>query len=283
MNSLSAITPASFTQPAKSVTSAQPQVVSQEQPDPTDRTQLSAAPPKATPAPVQAQEIREKPPAPPPEPVPTTLTMEDSSPEALEDFHTIMDAVGDTPMKDHPHMADIKRRYPQLPEEVRAHGTMALLDALTTPDLQRAGAKLDTFHETMTWARKHKAEARDLIEQGGQWQTLEAAAMQAREAQFRPETSLDRALASPTLLKAYQIGDNHHVEGARLIDQFEAGNPNPGLGTKSLGKGICYLRGREGTRIFYRMKDDIPQWLVVCNKGSESAAINLLRREFDLK
>lgn len=240
---------------------------------------VAAAPvPEVAPAPVSPSA-----PAPaPPAPVPVTLAMEEA-PHTLEEMSWILQSAASTPLADHPALAEIKQRFPQLPEEVRNHGTLALLDALTIPNPTIAGARLDQMVDTITWARKNKGEARELLAEGGDWQTLETAAAAAEEASRKPLTSLDQAMASPGFLKAFKIGQNHEAEGARLIDQFDAGNPNPGIGTKTLGKGICYLRGREGTRIFYRMKDDVPQWLVVCNKSNEDSAISLLRREFDLR
>ena len=37
-----------------------------------------------------------------------------------------------------------------------------------------------------------------------------------------------------------------------LLKQFAEGNTNPGIGNKSLGSGIFYLRGRNGGRVFLR-------------------------------
>ncbi len=283
MNSLTSIGQTPFLTPVKSA--AQPhQVVSQPETPAAasgDLAELSLPPvtaPEA--APKTAPTPSPKAPA---APIPVTLAMEESAPHTLEEMSWILQSAASTPLADHPALAEIKQRFPQLPEEVRNHGTLALLDALTIPDPAKAGAKLDQMLDTMTWARKNKGEARELLAGGGDWQTLETAATRAEEASRKPLTSLDQAMASPGFLKAFKIGQNHEAEGARLIDQFDAGNPNPGIGTKTLGKGICYLRGREGTRIFYRMQDDKPQWLVVCNKSNEDSAISLLRREFDLR
>lgn len=284
MNSLTSIGQTPFVAPVKSA--AQPQqVVGQPETPAAARGDLAelSLPPVTTPEPAPKTASTSAPaPKAPAAPVPVTLAMEEA-PHTLEEMSWILQSAASTPLADHPALAEIKQRFPQLPEEVRNHGTLALLDALTIPDPAKAGAKLDQMVDTMTWARKNKGEARELLAGGGDWQTLETAATAAEEASRKPLTSLDQAMASPGFLKAFKIGQNHEAEGARLIDQFDAGNPNPGIGTKTLGKGICYLRGREGTRIFYRMKDDAPQWLVVCNKSNEDSAISLLRREFDLR
>lgn len=278
MKPLSAVTPLSFVAPTKSVQSVQPAPA----PEPSDQALLSGPLPPAPKAPPPPEPAAAPEPAPrASEPVPVTLALHDEV-GGEEEMRWILDSASDTVVKDHPLLEDVRRRFPQLPEEVRMHGTIPLLDALTTPGAEAAGARLESFHDTLTWARKHRADARELLAGGGDWKTLEQAALAARQ-ETSPETSLDRVLASPGLLKAYPLGNNHEAEATRLIDQFEAGNTNPGLGTRSLGKGICYLRGREGTRIFYRMQNDQPQWLAVCNKSNEQAAINLLYREFDLK
>lgn len=278
---LSAVSPLSFVAPAKSVQSAGP-VQEALPPQPSDQAFLSGTLPPAPPPPPEPTPAAPEPaPKASSEPVPVTLAMHDEA-GGQEELRWILDAASDTVVKDHPALEDVRRRFPQLPEEIRAHGTIPLLDALTTPGAEAAGARLESFHDTMTWARKHRAEAREMLAGGGDWKTLEQAALAASQ-EVEPQSSLDRVLASPSLLKSYPLGHNHQAEASRLIDQFEAGNSNPGLGTKSLGKGICYLRGREGTRIFYRMQDDKPQWLAVCNKSNEQSAINLLYREFDLK
>ncbi len=287
MNSLSTIGSTPLVAPVKSA--AQPgRVISEPEVGAPagDLTELSlpAAPAPPTPPPPPKAAPPTEPRA-PSAPVPVTLSIQEDPPKphTVEEMSWILQSAASTPLADHPALAEIKQRFPQLPEEVRNHGTLALLDALTIPDPSVAGAKLDQMVDTMTWARKNKSEARELLAEGGDWQTLETAAAAAEEASRKPLSSLDQAMASPGFLKAFKIGQNHEVEGARLIDQFEAGNPNPGIGTKTLGKGVCYLRGREGTRIFYRMQNDSPQWLVVCNKSNEDSAISLLRREFDLR
>lgn len=284
MQPLSSVTPPSFVVPTKSVNSARP-VTHEAVSTPTDQAQLSTPAPSPAPAP-KAQAAPAAPEAPKvaaPPPPPTTLQMiePDESQEDMLKF--VLDAAGDCSMKNHPKLDDIRQRLPQMPAPIAQAGVDPLMDALTTTDPQEASQKLDNFHDTLTWARKFKSDARGVMEQGGDWAALEAAALKGREARVKPETSLDRSISSPGFLKAHPLSHKQEVEGARLIDQFEAGNTNPGLGTKTLGKGICYLRGREGTRIFYRMQDDKPQYLAVCNKSSEDSVISLLRREFDLR
>ena len=63
-----------------------------------------------------------------------------------------------------------------------------------------------------------------------------------------------------------------------LITEFLAGNSNPGIGSKNLFKGICYLRGRNGARVFYRITDNIVEILGKANKGNEQTVINILKK-----
>ena len=278
MNPLSSVTPLTYTAPTRSLSYA---IQNEDAPAlPADRADLSAPQAKK---PTEAPAAPVTRPAPEPAaPPPTTLQMGASTPEGEEELRWILDAAKDTQLKDHPGLPDITRRFPQLPEEIRAHGTIPLLDALTEPDKARASARMDDFHDTLTWARKNRSDARALLAGGGTWQTLQAKAIEERDA-VPPQSSLDRARAGAGFLKSYPIGHNHEIEGSRLVDQLEAGNDNPGLGTKTLGKGICYLRGREGTRVFYRMNGDKPQYLAICNKSNESSAIDMIYREFDFK
>lgn len=278
---LTSVTSPSFVAPTRSFSRAS--LVSNEvHALPTDRAQLSELQlPTVTARPETGASPQPEAPAQAvlPPPPPTRLQMEEAHPPEEDMLKFVLDASSGSSMRDHPRLLDIRQRLPQLPAPIAQAGLDPLLEALTADHPQ----KLDSFHDTMTWARKHKAEARELLGQGGDWGSLEAAAARARLQDEQPANSLERAIGSPGFLKAYPLGHNHQAEACRLIDQLEAGNDNPGLGTKTLGKGVCYLRGREGSRIFYRMQDDRPQYLIVCNKSSEESAINILRYEYDLR
>ena len=63
-----------------------------------------------------------------------------------------------------------------------------------------------------------------------------------------------------------------------LINEFLRGNSNPGIGSKNLFKDICYLRGRNGGRVFYRMTNGTMEILAKANKGNEQNVINILKK-----
>ena len=65
-----------------------------------------------------------------------------------------------------------------------------------------------------------------------------------------------------------------------LIFKFMNGNVNPGLGSKNLTRDIFYLRGRNGSRVFYRMVDGVMDILGKATKANEQKVINLVLETF---
>ena len=63
-----------------------------------------------------------------------------------------------------------------------------------------------------------------------------------------------------------------------LVNEFLNGNSNPGIGSKNLFKDICYLRGRNGARVFYRITNGSMEILAKASKGNEQRVINILKR-----
>ena len=67
-----------------------------------------------------------------------------------------------------------------------------------------------------------------------------------------------------------------------LIEQLNKGNTNPGLGTKSICRGIYELRGRNGGRVYYReIGKDQYEILGYSDKDSQEKVIKHLK-ELDL-
>lgn len=90
--------------------------------------------------------------------------------------------------------------------------------------------------------------------------------------------------ADPGLVKAAEeMGKNQAVqaEANKLIAEFLKGNTNPGIGSKNLFKGISYLRGKNGARIFYRIKDGVMEILGKSSKANEQKVINILKRLYE--
>ena len=85
----------------------------------------------------------------------------------------------------------------------------------------------------------------------------------------------------PGLVKeAQKAAKNQRIQEEinHLIKEFLSGNSNPGIGSKNLFKDICYLRGRNGARVFYRITDNIVEILGKANKGNEQTVINILKK-----
>jgi RHS repeat-associated protein len=88
---------------------------------------------------------------------------------------------------------------------------------------------------------------------------------------------------SNTLVKAAQkAGSNEAVQKEinSLVKQFLSGNANPGIGSKHLINDIFYLRGREGGRIFYRLKDGVFEILGKSSKDNEQQVIDTVTKIF---
>ena len=82
--------------------------------------------------------------------------------------------------------------------------------------------------------------------------------------------------------EAEKAGKNQQVQNEmnHLINEFLSGNNNPGIGSKNLFKDICYLRGRNGGRVFYRMKNGAMEILAKANKSNEQNVINILKKPY---
>ncbi len=83
----------------------------------------------------------------------------------------------------------------------------------------------------------------------------------------------------PGLVKAaQQAGKSNQVEIDMLTSKLNAGNVNPGIGTKKLFGNISYLRGVDGSRVFFRPVGDGFEILAKANKANESQVIGKLEK-----
>ncbi|MBL1225704.1 hypothetical protein IW510_11335 [Enterococcus sp. BWR-S5] len=78
--------------------------------------------------------------------------------------------------------------------------------------------------------------------------------------------------------EAEKMGKDQEVqrEADRLVEQLAKGNVNPGKGNKNLFKDVCYLRGANGARVFFRKVDGVIEILGKSHKGNEDKVIKLL-------
>ncbi len=86
---------------------------------------------------------------------------------------------------------------------------------------------------------------------------------------------------SNTLVKvAEKAGSSEAVQREinSLVKQFISGNANPGIGSKHLINDIYYLRGREGSRVFYRVKDGVFEILGKASKENEQQVIDTVKK-----
>lgn len=225
---------------------------------------------------VQAQKTSDK---------PRTAAVEPASVEPADEETTnwVLESAASTPYANDPSMAIVKKRYGTLTEAVRCHLTEPLLDALTTSDIEQGRGKLKEVADTANWAQKFKKDAaRQAADGGYRAMSKEAAAFYASQNGADEATPLDGVLKSKTLRFSSDLPQHRLKEANQLLEQYHNGNENPGIGSKALGKGISYLRGRKGTRIFYKKQGDDTQWLAVCDKSTEPKAIKLLQKEFQL-
>lgn len=213
-----------------------------------------------------------------------TLPIESPAPKAEEEStNWILESANSTPYAGSEHLEYYGQRLPRYPKPIRMGFDDALLDALTTSDTKEGEGKLKDLSSTMSWSLKFKKDAGRVFDEGG-YEGLRSEALAFEEAQGGKKRSpLDKVMADPNIVFKSDLPQNRVAEANSLLEQHAKGNENPGIGSKTLGKGVCYLRGRKGTRLFYRQKDDKTEWLAVCDKSTEPKAIAALRKEFDLR
>ena len=78
------------------------------------------------------------------------------------------------------------------------------------------------------------------------------------------------------------MGENQDVqrEANHLINELSKGNFNPGTVTKNLFKDICYVRGKEGARIFYQIRNGVIQILGKASKNNETKVIKIITKMY---
>ena len=203
--------------------------------------------------------------------------------EAEELTNWILESANSTPYAKSEHIGLYRERMPRFPKDMRASFDEALLNAIATDEIREGQAQLKDLSSTMKWSLKFKKDAGKVHSESG-FDGLRTAALEAEtKASSKEQNPLDKVLASDSLLFNGKLPRARAAEANKLLTQHLAGNENPGIGNKTLGKGVCYLRGRKGTRIFYREKNGKTEWLAVCDKTNEPKAIAKLRRELDLR
>ena len=117
--------------------------------------------------------------------------------------------------------------------------------------------------------------AADFAGQFAQWAGRDSAPQPLRS-RIEEHPGLQRA--------AEQAGQNQAVqrEMTHLVAQFNAGNRNPGIGSRTFGP-ITELRGRNGGRVYLRMGENGQEVVAKSSKANQSQVWNLLQRIYDLK
>ena len=249
-------------------------------PEPRANSQTEAAPSSQA----QTQAQSQTPAAQKRDDAPTTLLQETpNSIKADEDSTTnwVLESASQTPYADEPSLAVVRKRFGTLNEAVKKTLTEPLLEAITAPDEEVGSKKLKDLASTAEWAQKFKKDAARLADEGNYAGMLQKA-QELEKKNSKPETRLDSIRQSDSLTFDTKLPKARAEEANRLLEQFESGNEHPGIGSKALGKGIQYLRGRKGTRLFFRKKGDEVEWLAVCDKTNEPQAIKKLQKEYDL-
>src|SRR5262249_16770567 len=80
--------------------------------------------------------------------------------------------------------------------------------------------------------------------------------------------------------EASKAGESVQPSLDRLVEQLANGNLYPGIGTKSIGKGILEARARDGARVYFRDLDGVVEILGKSTKANQSAVIQEVVRVF---
>lgn len=83
---------------------------------------------------------------------------------------------------------------------------------------------------------------------------------------------------------AEKVGEKQSISRDinHLIKELNKGNTNPGVGTKTVSKGIYELRGRSGGRVYFRKAGRKKYELLgYSDKNTQSKVINRLKKLYD--
>ncbi len=194
-----------------------------------------------------------------------------------EEHQWIFESLPQTPYSDYAVLAPIQERFPRLPKALKDLFAPALLDCLTNSDLEAGRLGLHELNQAMGWSLRFKKAASLATRDGFEGLLKQARADQKRTSEADETPRLDRLLKSSELVFSSALNQPQVREAEHLLEQFEAGNERPGIGTKAIERGVSYLRGRKGTRIFFKVGPDGPRWLAICNKKTEQKAINAVK------
>jgi putative component of toxin-antitoxin plasmid stabilization module len=76
--------------------------------------------------------------------------------------------------------------------------------------------------------------------------------------------------------EAEKAGKSNQAGLDKLTAQLQAGNMNPGIGTKSIGHGIYEARGRDGARVYFKEENGVIEVLAKSNKANQQSVIDEL-------
>ncbi len=92
---------------------------------------------------------------------------------------------------------------------------------------------------------------------------------------------ISKVKEDPLILRiARDIGGKDSIsrDVNHLISELNKGNTNPGIGTKTISRGLYELRGRNGGRVYYRNRGkEGYEILGYSDKGSQRKVINRLK------
>ncbi|WP_263602429.1 hypothetical protein [Chryseobacterium sp. PET-29] len=74
--------------------------------------------------------------------------------------------------------------------------------------------------------------------------------------------------------ETFKGNDLLRKEANTLISQLNAGNMNPGIGTKNIGKNIFEARSRGGARVYFRNGSNGVEIVGYSHKGNQQQVIN---------
>ena len=90
-----------------------------------------------------------------------------------------------------------------------------------------------------------------------------------------------RIKENPKLVREAEVtGKSHQGSINKLVKELSRGNKNPGIGTKSIGRGLSEARARDGARVYFKETKQGIEILGKSNKANQTKVLKEVLKTF---